>query len=228
MRFKSSIYSVSSGSSAGTTWSHNRYGQYVRNRSTPVNPNSLLQQAIRDAFAAMSNRFSAILTDLQRAEWKAYAEAVPVINSFGDPIILTANAMYVRCNAIRIQAGLDPVDDGPAILLGGESPTNVVLTAVEAAQALSFAFTNTDDWAGEVGGALICYTGIPKSPTVNFYNGPYRLAKVVLGAVVPPVSPSAGVSPYAIQTGQRLFGYCRAVRADGRISEPFRFSDIVG
>src|SRR5438876_229394 len=57
-----------SGSLAGQTSSRNRFGQYVRSRATPVNPNSVAQAAVR---ARQSNNAAAwrTITDTQRAGW---------------------------------------------------------------------------------------------------------------------------------------------------------------
>lgn len=84
-----------SGSYAGTTSSHNRAGQYVRNRRSPVQPIGNGRRAfIRGAFSASSAGWEA-LTDAQRAAFDSYASAHPITDSLGQTITLTGHQMYV-------------------------------------------------------------------------------------------------------------------------------------
>ena len=63
----------SSGSIAGTTSSHNRAGQYTRNRRSPVQPVGTGRRAfIRGAFGASSQSW-ATLSAATQAAWNAYA-----------------------------------------------------------------------------------------------------------------------------------------------------------
>jgi hypothetical protein len=85
----------SSGSLAGTTFSHNRAGQYQRNRRAPVQPIGTGRRAfIRSAFGAASSAWSA-LTSAEQASWIAYANLYPVNDSLGQSIKLTGHQMFV-------------------------------------------------------------------------------------------------------------------------------------
>lgn len=221
MKFKSAVLTQVSGSVGGATFAHNRSGLYIRARSIPVNPNTPEQQATRQALAAAATRWTEVLTPAQRAAWNVYATNVNWINPLGDVVHLTGQQMYCRSTAARTALGLDPVDAGPIIYDTGTF-TFPTCTASEATQLVSVAFDNTDDWAGEVGGAMGIYASRPYSPSVNFFRGPYQHAGQVLGAVVPPVSPSTFPAPFAFAAGQRLQIFGRVVRADGRASFPFR------
>src|ERR1700677_622431 len=88
----------SSGSQAGTTASHNRCGQYTRNRRAPVQPIGNGRRAvIRAAFGASSNGFSA-LSNAQIAAWNGYASAHPITDSLGQSVTLTGHMMFVSIN----------------------------------------------------------------------------------------------------------------------------------
>ncbi len=95
-----------SGSQAGTTASHNRFGQYERNRRAPVQPIGNGRRAfIRAAFGAASNGFSG-LTDAEIAAWNAYASAHPITDSLGQSVTLTGHMMYVSINTQLQNIGL--------------------------------------------------------------------------------------------------------------------------
>jgi hypothetical protein len=229
MKYKSNLISVASGSLAGTTFSHNRFGQYMRNRSTPVNPQSSRQTTVRTLLSDLTQLWGSTLTSTQRANWSNYAANVPVKNSLGDDIYLTGLNMYVRSNVALMQAGLTRVDDGPAILsLPGEDPT-LAVTASEATQQLTIAYDDTLDWADDDGGALIVSCGLPQGTAINFFNGPWRFADSIDGdSGTPPTSPGAIAAPFTFQEDQQLFIRARIVRADGRLSNFFRASCTAG
>lgn len=103
-----------SGSIAGTVHSHNRAGQYTRNRRSPVQPIGTGRRAfIRAAFGGASSGWSG-LTDDQRAAWAGFAALYPVTDSLGQSITLTGHQMYVRCNVGLANAGQSPTATPPA------------------------------------------------------------------------------------------------------------------
>lgn len=225
MKFKSTILGSASGSIAGAVASHNRFGQYFRARTIPVNPNSTFQQTVRNLMGQLTSAWSNELTSVQRAAWDDYGKAIAIPDSLGDNHYLTGLNHYVRSNVARMQAGLARVDAGPTVLTL-PTGTLAVFTATASGSAVSVAFTNTDDWANEVGGALLMLAGRPQSAGVTFYGGPWRYMGKVAGAGTPPTSPSAQVSPFALAVGQFQAYQFRFCRADGRLSAPFQASDI--
>lgn len=223
MRFSSLVYSKASGSVGGLTYSHNKAGMYTRTRSTPVNPNTARQIAVRNAVGVLTSRWKETLTAGQRAAWDTYAVNTPVTDKMGDTQLLTGLNWYVACNTLRIQCSLSIVDDGPTTY-GLATLTPITATITASTKTAAVTFTNTDDWAGEVGGALLVYGSTGKSPTINFFKGPYRYANKIAGAVSPPASPANVVLVDALTAGQKVFLKAVAIRADGRISSPFRLS----
>ncbi len=63
-----------SGSIGGDTFARNRYGNYVRARTKPVNPNTTLQQAVRASMSFLTNRWAQTLDAAQRTAWNPYAQ----------------------------------------------------------------------------------------------------------------------------------------------------------
>lgn len=105
-----------SGSIAGTTHSHNRAGQYTRNRRSPVQPvGSGRRAAVRAAFAAASTGW-ADLTNVQREAWTSFADSHPITDSLGQSVILTGHQMYVRVTSTRLNSGLSAGAAVPADL----------------------------------------------------------------------------------------------------------------
>lgn len=226
MLYKSTVIAAGSGSIAGATFSHGRFGQYIRARTIPVNSNTEFQQEVRNTFSTYASRWTSVLTAAQRSGWETYAANVPVVGPLGDARNLTGLNWYVACNTLRAQAGLATVDDAPAIF-SQDTFTPVTITISEATQVITVSYTNTDGWANEVGGSLIYSASRPFSPSINFFAGPYRFSNNQNGGAVPPVSPDTGPVPFAVQEGQKVGLFVRSVRADGRISNAQRLTVIV-
>lgn len=224
MKIKSALLTQMSGSIGGMTGSHNKGGLYLRARTIPTDPASTFQTAVRNYLSQLSQLWSQTLSAAQRTSWEDYAAAVPITNPLGDPINISGISMYIRCNLPRLQASLPRVDDGPTVLTIGDFTTPTAPGVDVTNQEFDFAFDNTDGWANEDDGALIVLVGRTKNATINFDKGPYRFAGTVLGdSVTPPTSPAAIALPFVGAVGLRNFAQIRASRADGRLSNPFRF-----
>jgi hypothetical protein len=225
MKIKSALITQASGSIGGLTASHNRGGQYFRARTVPVQPVSNYREAVKGALSSLAAIWQSVLTKAQRAAWDLYAASVPLTDRLGDARYATGLNHYLRSNVPRIQAGspLARVDDGPTeFLLPLLTP--LTFTADVSDGELSVAFTNTDEWATAVGGALLLYVSPPRGPSINYFKGPYRYAGRILGAAEAPVSPQKVNLPFPVTTGDRVFIRARAITADGRLSAPFRGS----
>lgn len=104
----------SSGSQAGTTASHNRFGQYTRSRRAPVQPiGNGRRSIVRANFKAASSGFSN-LTGAQIAAWNAAGLAHPRVDSLGQTIKLTGSMLYVSINAALQNVNQPIVTDPPA------------------------------------------------------------------------------------------------------------------
>ncbi len=94
-----------SGSQADTTASHNRAGQYYRNRRSPVQPVGTGRRAfIRSAFGASSTAWAA-LTAAAQASWIAYANSHPITDALGQSITLTGHQMFVAVSTSLLNVG---------------------------------------------------------------------------------------------------------------------------
>ena len=186
MKFNSSLLSQASGSVAGSTYSRNRGGAYIRNRSKPTNPNTPAQQAVRNALTVSSNLYANSLTSAQQAGWLAFANSNPVINKIGNSTKLSALQMF---NYVNI----------PLITMGGSAaaeltapPAGTLLdglqwgpTLAETDGVFTIDVLNVEGFA--IGDVLFFYCSTPCSSGRTPVNQPQGLITSVTLAAVPTV-----------------------------------------
>jgi len=88
------------GSQGGTTFSRNTFANYMRNKTSPVNPNTVAQQLVRNRLAAMSQSWGG-LTAAQRTAWIDGAPVWSNNNIFNQAINYTGFSLYGRLNRNR-------------------------------------------------------------------------------------------------------------------------------
>ena len=215
------------GSIGGTTFARNRYGNYARARTTPINPNTALQVAVRATLSFLTNRWSSTLTAIQRTAWNLYAANVVMTNRLGESINLSGFNHYIRSNSILKTQALTLVDDGPTVFEIPEADPTFAAIGTEAGLTISVTFDNTLPWANEDDAFMFVFQGEPQNPQRNFFGGPWRFMNTVVGDLaLPPTSPIVMPAVFVITAGQKQWVYARIVRADGRLSQPFRADDI--
>jgi len=111
---------------AGQVHSRNTYGNYIRQKVSPVQPRTPRQQQLRSQLSDLAKRYSTVLTDEQRNAWINFAAANPVVDVFGDSITLTGINMYQKVNNLRKLMGL-PILDNPPSDFSVQSPTSAGL-----------------------------------------------------------------------------------------------------
>lgn len=209
-----------SGSIGGTTFSHNRFGAYKRNRAVPVNPNTDRQVVVRNIVRALTIAWQNTLTQGQRDAWNVYAANVSWLNRLGQSVKLTGLNHYVRSNTPRLQCLLARVDAAPGIQNLASAELALGCSASEATQTATVTFDDTADWTSEDGAGQIFYGGLPQNGSIAFFGGPYRYIGSSHGdSIVPIVSPELVLWPFPFVEGQRLWLRTRISRADGRLSE---------
>ena len=204
-----------SGSVGGVVASRNAGGAYLRNRTVPVNPNSLRQQQARLAFAAATIAWRT-LTSAERGAWDAYAIETPLLNRLGESITVSGSAHYVRTNAFLLGLGLPRIDVAPAS--PGLSTLGSVTSLDFVTGGAGFAFVTVGNTAL---GTAIFQFGPPVSAGVSFFKGPFsRITSNVLsatGTANTPDSP-AGFRYGTPLLGERRFARIAGIDAAGRLS----------
>lgn len=110
-----------SGSVGGATWSHNRFGYYVRQKVKPVLVSSAETSRQRTLFQSITSDWQGLSTANQNA-WKSWSQNNPVMDTMGNSQILTGHQAYMRLNLVSRRNGpttltLPPVIAGPNPLL---------------------------------------------------------------------------------------------------------------
>jgi hypothetical protein len=217
-----------SGSIAGNVFARNRFGNYVRARTKPVNPNSLGQSDIRDALSALSEDWRTELDATERTSWGVYATNIAMKNRLGESVFLTGFNHFIRSNTELLNKKGTFIQAGPTALALPTKDTLFACTGSVATQLISVVFDAAQVWNTVTGGHMWIYMGQPRSVTKNFFNGPWKYGTVLDGnTAVPLVSPQTFTPPYVLVLGQLVTMYARIQYADGGLSEPFTSSFVV-
>lgn len=115
-----------SGSQANTTASHNRAGQYYRNRRSPTQPVGTGRRSTARTNFGAAAKYYASLTGAQQAAWSSYAAMFPITDSLGQAVTLTGQQMCVSINSQLLNCG------------GALTPTPPVSNAVASAGVPTF------------------------------------------------------------------------------------------
>jgi len=111
-----------SGSIGGVTSSHNRAGQYKRNRRAPVSPTRTPKQSVaRARFGAASALWQTLNAAMQNA-WTAFAAAYPIVDALGQSVTLTGQQYFVGIQS-QLQAVGQPTNTAV--------PTNTTLFPID-------------------------------------------------------------------------------------------------
>jgi len=209
-----------SGSYAGITSSRNRFGQYVRNRATPVNPGSTAQLAQRARLSAAAAAWRGLSGD-QQAGWSSLGAMISRTDSLGQSYTLDGFQAYVSVNNNLAFAGSSSTDDAPALA----TPDALLTAALTATTStLSLAYTVTPLATGV---KLLVFASPQKSAGRQF-NGDFRHIFTSSAAAA---SPANIFTAYQTKFGTPVSGnkiFILAVATIGGFeSGPLIVSDIV-
>lgn len=212
-----------SGSIAGVTFGRNRFGNYMRARTKPVNPRSALQVAARVVIMYLAEQWrESPMDDAKRLAWETYAAGVNWPNTFGESTKLTGYNHFIRSNAALLRAGGSLIINGPPDIGLPPGDTGFLVTFNATTQKISVTFTDTFDWALETGAYLSVEMGMPQNPTRTFFGGPWRHAAGIPGVDTTGVSsPQLIDPPFTLTPGQKVWCRARIIRKDARASTHF-------
>lgn len=198
------------GKLGGAVFSRNRYGAYVRNKTSPVQPRSPAQMLIRAAFTQISQAWRDILIPAERAAWDDYAKQTQKSDVFGNKGNLTGAVMFVRYNTglVGILAAILKV----APVLPGEAQMAKVTLTATAAVGVSIATLLPALTAGDYAIAYSNKAPIPQSR--EFFNGPWTLRKSMDSTQT---FPAVIIDPAECAIGQRWWVSTRLYAKDGKV-----------
>lgn len=189
----------------GSVLSKNRYGSYMRNKVTPVNPQTTEQQAARQRLGALSAAWGG-LTESQRQSWNALAPSFPFSDIFGDQKILSGQVLFVKLNANLMKIGDAPLDAAPIKV---DIP-ELLVTSVSAEQTAG-AMTELDLTISQAtipaGYELAIYATPPVQPGKSFVKNLYRFIGSTPTAVAGVVDALSlwNARFGSVSTGQKIF-----------------------
>jgi len=210
-----------SGSIAGDVHARNRFGNYVRPRTKPVNPHSERQEAARAVVSHLAERWHGTLDDTQRGLWADYAAGVAMKNRLGETIHLTGFNHYIRSNAANLMCRAVVKDDAPAILSLPEK--DILLQCTEesiADQEFTFIFSQ-DGWTPDNDQKLnlLLYQGRPQLESRDFYATPWRYMGTVTDADAGAGNTKALPAAFPFAVNQKVWFQARVMTVARRVSE---------
>lgn len=202
--------STSSGSQADQVFSHNRYGQYVRRRATPVNKKTSFQTTARTTLAQQSTRWSQLAAGT-RAAWEAWSSGHPLTDALGQSLVLSGHAYFVRTNCQLVGIGESQVDSPPPAEPTWWS-TTITITAAQGAGTVEVAFTPVPPALY----AVQIEMGPPRDAGRAFESNWKSVAKIGVSSSSPlSIGTNYGLRWGAWQSGQTIFYRVRKVWLKG-------------
>lgn len=182
----------------GNVFSRNTYGSYLRNKVTPINPQTADQIAVRSRITSASQAWAA-LTDGSRASFEGLAKQVSRKNIFGDEVKLTGFNLFMRLNANTLKAGGTLLTVAPADL--SVTPlTAFTIGTLDAGPDFTITFAPTPVPAGTV---LIVEATPPISAGISFVKPLYRTITVLAAATA---TGADVATPYQAKFGDIILG----------------------
>jgi len=165
------------GSMGGTVASRNKSGDYLRRKGIPTNPQTEAQQLQRALFSSLSTAWRT-LTEPVREAWREAAVNFPVVDVFGNPVILNGNSLFLQLNANLAKVGIARIDTPPLV----SDVANVIIDEV-IVEAEGGVVSLTFDSVVPAGmAALISATQTISAGRRNFKNLLRNIGTVTAGA----------------------------------------------
>ena len=152
-----------SGSLGNQTASRNRSGQYLRQRSLPVQPRTPKQVAARALLSNLAAQWRG-LTAAQRLAWRNFANSFTVVNSLGQTINLTGTQAFVKVNCVNNLLSRATVLVPPAL------PSFIALTVSALAAAAGTAAMTLTGTTPAAGTTFMLYSSGQISPGISYNN----------------------------------------------------------
>lgn len=214
------------GSMGNNTWQRGRFGAILRQRTTPVDPQTTPQIETRSALSTLSQGWKNDLIQAVRDGWNTYAQNTPWTNTFGDPVTLTGRQMYIRTNLPNLRFRGEVIDFPPSIPGVPSNPQTVTVTATAMSGVEITDIDNNNLGATDF---LFVYRAGPFAQSKNFYKGPWTFVDTLDSSTMLPFT----VVPAAeVEAGQKWFvGYklfrAYAVGQEGGLARPLDTRDAI-
>lgn len=221
----SALVSDMRGKLNGSVASKNRYGSYLRNKITPVNPQTASQVAQRTVLAKFAAKWRT-LTNPQRLAWNSAVNSWTRTNIFGDVVTPSGNILYNRLNMSLTTIG-QPEITIPPMPQGADPLDSISVTADETTQEIEVTVAPQTIPAGHT---LVIEATEQTSPGVYNANNKFRIVAInpVLVAGVVDIHTDYTAKFGSITAGLKIF--VRAVvynNTTGEKSLPLKADTII-
>lgn len=199
----------------GSVFSKNRGGNYLRNKVTPVNPNTSFQVAARSLLTGFAQAWRS-LTQAQILAWNNAVQDFKKTDIFGDLKTPSGINLFSRLNINLSNVGQAPINDPPL-------PTEVIptgaLTVAAAAGAGTVSIDNGGAGTGTATAWLIEATS-PQSPGKNFVKSEFRVIGYSIPNAVTPLAQGANYTTKfgGMVAGQKIFVRCTPIEVNTGIA----------
>lgn len=212
------------GHTGGTVFSKNTYANYIRNKVTPVNPDTPAQALVKARFTGLSQDWRG-LTQAQRDAWNQGAQAFAHTNIFGNNVPLTGFNLFKQLNQNLLAAQAAQIDDIPTVS-DVFAFTSQSLSADTTGGTLDLTFTP----AIPVGTSVIVYATPGVSAGINFVKSEFRQIVVLGSGNASPFDATAqynAVFGSLPTVGQKVFLQTRPILdSSGQSGQRLKSSDI--
>ena len=154
----------------GSVFARNRGGLYLRTKVTPVNPQTVAQQAARNNLTSFSQGWRS-LTEAQRDSWNAAVGNFATTDIFGDLRNPSGINLYNRLNINITNGGGAPITT-PPVPTGAPAVDSVVLAANATGGTYTVTFT-PDPIPADT--AMIVESTAALSPGISNASAEYRI-----------------------------------------------------
>lgn len=180
------IIAEARGSLAGTVFSRNTAGSYMRQKVSPVQPRTPAQSLVRTLFTAVAQAWRG-LSEANRLAWVTVAETFTNVNVFGDNVPLTGFGLHSKLNRNRQEIDEVLLTEPPAqTSVEGLTALSVVIDNAEPVQDDKIKIDFTP--AFPVTQKSVLYATAPLSAGINFVQAEFRKIDVLIDADVSPLS----------------------------------------
>lgn len=214
-----------SGSIAGNTFARNRYGNYMRARTKPVNPMSDRQVAVRTKISYLTEYWHDTLEVDERGLWDTYAAAVAMKNKLGESIKLSGFNHFIRSNSVRMMHHPGAVTFAPTELSLPPQDPDLACSAEDIA-GQTFTFGCDADLFAANGDRLVNIMvdqGRPQLASRNFFDGPWRYMDA-FDVAEGQAGTATFDAPFTFAEGQKVWFRARTYTNFGRVSESWIFA----
>lgn len=166
------IIAEARGSLAGTVFSRNTAGSYMRQKVSPVQPQTPAQLGVRALLTTVSQAWRG-LTAGQRLAWVTVAETFTNINVFGDNVPLTGFGLFTKLNR-DLQTIDEPIITDPPLQESviGFDTLSVIIDNSEITVDDKIQFSFSPDIPANQ--KAVVYATAPLSAGINFVDSEYR------------------------------------------------------